>query len=81
MEIPEAPDCSRSPVINPSLHHTNWVSTYFHTKSVLNAGTMRNWLGFLLSIIRSLASLRCLKSVEQYFIIIIDPLWILFQQW
>ncbi|KAF5782833.1 hypothetical protein HanXRQr2_Chr11g0500751 [Helianthus annuus] len=33
----------------------------------LNAGTMRNWLGFLLSIIRSLASLRCLKSVEQYF--------------
>ncbi|KAM0030083.1 hypothetical protein Hdeb2414_s0018g00533111 [Helianthus debilis subsp. tardiflorus] len=33
-------------------------------KRLLNTSTKRNGLGFLLSISRSLANLRCLKSVE-----------------
>ncbi|KAF5821041.1 hypothetical protein HanXRQr2_Chr01g0009121 [Helianthus annuus] len=33
-------------------------------KRLLNTSTKRNGLGFLLSIIRSLANSRCLKSVE-----------------
>ncbi|MFS8016179.1 hypothetical protein Hanom_Chr15g01365371 [Helianthus anomalus] len=37
---------------------------------------MRNWLGFLLSIIRSLASLRCLKSVNSIFDYYFETLWV-----